>query len=90
MVEDSEAVIVTLEVPGLDHDDVDVTLSGNRLTIRGERRHQRAGAEPNVSRVRRAYCSFERSVTLPCRIDDDLVEATLSKGVLAVRLPKLR
>jgi HSP20 family protein len=88
MLEDSEAFRVTIEVPGMDEDDIDVALSADRLTIRGEKREERERRGRSTYRLQRSREAFRRSVILPCQIDADQVEATLRRGVLTISLPK--
>ena len=75
------------ELPGFSEQDVDITIERNRLTLRGQRKLE----VPEGYRVRRSErgdLAFARSITLPCRVDADGVEATLEHGVLRLRLPK--
>jgi HSP20 family protein len=88
MVEDSEGFRVTIEVPGMDREDIDVTLSGDRLTVRGEKREEEEHRSGRSYRLQRSIEGFRRSVVLPCDIDAHEVEAALRRGVLTIRLPK--
>jgi HSP20 family protein len=88
MVEDDEGFRVTVEVPGMDEEDIDVALAADRLTIRGERREEKVRRGPNAYGLRRSYERFQRSIVLPCPVDAERVEATLRRGVLTVRLPR--
>lgn len=90
MVEDSRRFKVTMELPGIDREDIDLTLSGDRLTIRGERREEEERRGQSTYRLHRSQKAFRRSVVLPCRIAADRVEATLRRGVLTINLPKAR
>lgn len=89
MVENSEGFKVTVELPGMDKDDVKVTLSEGRLVIQGEKREEKEHRGRDVYRVRRSQEAFRRSIILPCRVDPDGVEATLKQGLLAISLPKV-
>jgi HSP20 family protein len=88
--EGKDGIEVTAELPGVEEKDIDVTLSNDVLTIRGEKRTERdeADKEKNWHLVERRYGLFSRSVTLPYQPDSDKVEAKFEKGVLRVRLPK--
>jgi HSP20 family protein len=88
MVEHSEGFTVTMEVPGMDKDDIDVALSADRLTVRGEKRREKEHHGRIVYRLQRSQEAFRRSVVLPCRIEVDQVEATLRRGVLTISLPR--
>lgn len=87
--ETDNAINVRLEVPGLERDDLDLMVEGNTLRIRGEKRYTRDEERRNYHIMERAYGSFQRVIPLPHPIDGDKTEATLSHGVLTVRLPKI-
>jgi HSP20 family protein len=89
VVEDEKEVRVSVELPGLDENDIDVSLSHNTLTISGEKRQEREKTGHNYTWAERSYGSFRRSIPLTCQIDRDKVEANFKKGVLTVSLPKV-
>ena len=76
------------ELPGLDEKDIEVSMDGNELTVRGEkkREHDKKKRDYYVSEV--SYGEFYRSVLLPEGVDREKVKATFKKGVLTVTLPK--
>jgi len=88
--EGKDGIEVTAELPGVEEKDIDLTLSNDVLTIRGEKKSERdeADKDKNWHVVERRYGLFSRSVTLPYQPDSDKVEAKFEKGVLRVRLPK--
>lgn len=88
--EGKDGIEVTAELPGVDEKDLDLTLSNDVLTIRGEKKSERDEADKEKSWhvVERRYGSFTRTVTLPYQPDSDKVEAKFEKGVLRIRLPK--
>jgi HSP20 family protein len=88
--EGKDGLEVTAELPGVEEKDIDVTLSNDVLTIRGEKKSERdeADKDKNWHMVERRYGLFSRSVTLPYQPDPDKVEAKFEKGVLRIRLPK--
>ena len=88
VVETDQEVQVTAELPGLDAQDVDLTLSHNVLTIKGEKKHEHEEKGENYYRTERSYGSFQRSVALPQGVETDDVEAAFDKGVLTVTFPK--
>jgi HSP20 family protein len=86
--ETDEALDVRMDVPGLKPADIDIKVSGNLLTISGERAEKREEKGRTFHRVERRTGSFSRSVTLPCTVREDQIEATYKDGVLNIRLPK--
>lgn len=86
--EDDRAFHVAVELPGLDEDDVSVSLADRRLTISGEKKAEREDNDRNTYRRERAYGSFRRVVDIPGDVDVDNIEARFSKGVLTIDMPK--
>ncbi len=86
--ETKDAYVFSADLPGVKQDDVDVSLTGRRLTISGEREEERKGEDERWFAYERSYGSFSRSFTLPEGIDADNVQAELKDGVLRVTLPK--
>jgi HSP20 family protein len=88
-VEDKEKeLVVTAELPGLDSKDFEVTLSGDVLTITGEKKDTREEKQGGGHYVERRFGAFARSVRLPFEAGDQKVEADYDKGVLTIRVPK--
>jgi HSP20 family protein len=88
VIESSNAVVVRLEIPGVEKEDCDISIEGNTLYIRGERRFDREHVSDTYYVMERAYGSFERSIPLPRNVDSDAAEATYKNGVLTLMLPK--
>lgn len=88
--ETPKEVVVKAEVPGMEKEDIDVSLEGKILTIRGERKTEHEEKEENVHRLERKYGSFLRSIELPVDVDPEKVSATYKKGVLKLKLPKIK
>lgn len=90
MEETDKEYKVSAELPGWDEKDIDVTLSGDTLTIKGEKKEEsEEGKEGSEGyRYQSRYGSFHRSVRLPAEVDRDKVEAACERGVLTVTLPK--
>lgn len=86
--ETEQAYMVTAELPGIDQKDIELDLRDNALTIRGEKREERAEAERGRSYTERSFGRFERTVPFPAEIDADRVEARCENGVLRITLPK--
>ena len=88
VAEDDKAYKVTAEMPGMEEKDIDVTVTGDMLVIKGEKRQESEQKDKNYHMTERSYGSFRRSFALPEAVDRDNIAADLSKGVLTVTLPK--
>ena len=88
--ETPEAYVVELEVPGLQQDDLDVQVQGERLVVRGERRPAGHGRPERFHRMERSYGPFSRSFTFAEPVDAERVTAQLKDGLLRLELPKAR
>jgi HSP20 family protein len=88
--ETDKEIEVTAEMPGLERKDVEVSLEDNILTIRGEKKIEEEKSDKKKSRhlVERSYGLFYRMLELPPGIDPASVLATMSKGVLKIKIPK--
>ena len=80
--------VVKAELPGLDAKDVNVSLSGDLLTIKGEKKNEEEEKDEHHYCVERYSGSFQRSFQLPASVKGDKVEAIFDKGVLKVTIPK--
>ena len=79
---------IRAELPGVSEKDVNVSVTDNRLTIKGEK-HQEAETDgKNYHRVERRYGSFQRSFTLPRHVETDAIKAQFTDGVLTLEIPK--
>jgi HSP20 family protein len=88
VTEDDKAYKITAELPGLEEKNIDVTLLGDTLTLKGEKSYEKDEQDKNRHMSERAYGSFERSFALPDGVDRDKIAASLEKGVLTISLPK--
>lgn len=86
--ETEREMIVRAELPGVDEEDVDVTLSGDVLTIKGEKRYEHENGDNERRYVERHFGSFARSLRLPFEAWDQDVAADMKNGVLTVTIPK--
>jgi len=86
VVDSDKDVLIAAELPGLDEKDVEVSVSDDVLTIRGEKKAQIDDQERHFSE--RYYGRFERVIPLPFEVEDERAEATFENGVLTVTLPK--
>ena len=87
--ESKDNFIIKAELPGMDASDVNVSVSGNVLTIKGEKKKEEEEKDEHHYRAERYYGSFQRSFQLPASVQADKVEAAFEKGVLKVTLPKV-
>ena len=87
--ERADAYVVTVEIPGVTADEVEITMEDGRLTIQGERRAAREAAGDKIHRSERGHGVFRRSVTLPSsHVSEGRTEASARDGVLQILVPK--
>jgi len=80
---------VRAEVPGIDKNDIDITLTEGLLTIKGEKKYENEEKSENFHRRESCYGSFARSFRLSSEIENDKIEANYKDGVLKITLPKM-
>lgn len=83
-------VIVKAEIPGVDPKDIEVTICGDSLTIKGERKKEEEQKDENYHRIERSYGAFARTLKLPAEVDQDKAEAVYKDGILKLTLPKIK
>jgi len=88
VAETKDAMMVTAELPGVEAKDIGIELTGDLLTLKGEKEKRTEEKEERYHRVERTYGAFLRSVRLPMAVDGSKVTATFKNGVLVVTLPK--
>lgn len=88
MAESDGSIEVAVDLPGVDEKDIEVTINGDVLTIRGEKKTETEENKKDYHLVERSYGSFQRSVRLPAGIDPEKVTAKFDKGVLRIALEK--
>jgi len=86
--EDHNEIVVKADLPGIKQEDIDIELTGETLTIKGERKFEDTQRKDNYLRVERSYGNFQRSFTVGVPIDQDKIKASFNSGVLEVHLPK--
>ncbi|HVM99164.1 MAG TPA: Hsp20/alpha crystallin family protein [Caulobacteraceae bacterium] len=87
LAETKDGLELTIELPGLEEKDVDVSVSDGILTVSGEKKFETEQKEKTYQFVERSYGSFSRSIGLPSGVTPDQIKATMSKGVLKVTVP---
>lgn len=89
VTEDEKELRVTAELPGMDEKDIDISLTKDALTIRGEKKEEYEEKEgKNSYYTERSYGSFQRTIPLTVAVDEDKIDASFKKGLLTIRLPK--
>jgi len=88
LYEEKDDIVVKAELPGMEKDNIEVNLSGNRLTIKGEKKEEEEVKKEGYYRSERSYGSFLRTLELPAEVQADKVKAAFQNGVLEIRLPK--
>ena len=81
-------LVVKADLPDVNEKDIDIRVENNLLTVRGERKFERAVSEENYLRVERTYGTFSRSFSLPNTVNPEAIQAGYKNGVLTVNLPK--
>jgi HSP20 family protein len=88
ITEDAAAYKMTAELPGMSEKEIEVVVSGDMLTLKGEKRAEKEQKEKNFYLSERSYGSFQRSFYVPEGVDRDKIAADFSKGVLTITMPK--
>lgn len=88
VTETEKAYEVSVELPGIEEKDIELTLADGVLTLKGEKKVDREQKEKGRVHIERSFGSFQRSLSLPSDVDEDKVEAAFKNGVLTVTLPK--
>jgi HSP20 family protein len=86
--ETESAVEVSMDIPGMEAKDIDIQVNANVLTVSGERKEEREEKGKTYHRVERRVGAFSRSVTLPCPVKEEAVDAQYKNGILTIKLPK--
>ena len=88
VTEDDTSFKLSAELPGMAENDIQVALSGDRLTIRGEKRQDKEEAKSGHHLTERSYGEFQRAFTLPDGVDGEKIAAAFANGILTVTVPK--
>lgn len=89
VAEHDDELVVTVDLPGFEKDDIDVSLSEQTLTISGDYGYEGGEDESEYLYRERRHGSMRRSIHLPAEVDEDGIEATYTNGVLTITLPKV-
>ena len=92
ITEDKRMITVTAELPGVSEKDIDIALRDDQLTIKGEKRSEHEENKESeghvLHRTERSYGAFQRTLTLPYRVEPEQIAATFKEGVLRITIPK--
>lgn len=89
ITETENEIVISAELPGVDEDDVEVSLSHGQLTIKGEKKHELETKDESCYRMERSCGSFQRLLDLPCDVNEDESSAEFKKGILTITLGKV-
>ncbi len=88
--ETKDAIVLKVEVPGIEIDDVTLEIKENVLTLKGERKLKKNKDNDHYHRMECSYGIFQRACTLPTAVDKDKVKANLKDGILEIVVPKIK
>lgn len=86
--ETQDKFVITMELPGVSPDDVDISVEDSSLVVRGERKFYSEQDEEAFLRIERRFGEFTRSLTLPSTADAESIQASFDQGVLKIEVPK--
>ncbi|MBW2078784.1 MAG: Hsp20/alpha crystallin family protein [Deltaproteobacteria bacterium] len=90
LFESGENLIIRAEIPGINPEDLDISVTEDRMHIKGEMKQESVDESDTYHRVERRYGSFSRDIQLPCRVMKEEVEATYKEGILTIVMPKCK
>ena len=90
VVDREKELVVRAELPGVEKEDVKVTIAGDRLLIEAEREFEEEDEKEDFYRHEMGYGKLMRTVALPVEVDSEKIHADLKEGILKVTLPKIR
>ncbi len=88
LFESDQHFILKAELPEVEHDDIELRIDDDRVTLRGERHLKEAVDDKQFLRMERSYGPFHRTLDLPTTVDEDAIKAEFKKGILTVVMPK--
>ncbi|MFO8240258.1 MAG: Hsp20/alpha crystallin family protein [Dissulfuribacterales bacterium] len=86
--ETKDSLIVKAEIPGMESKDIDVSLCGDLLTIKGEKKQKTEEKKENYHRIETHYGAFSRTIRVPVSVNSEKIKASYDNGVLKITLPK--
>jgi len=88
IIERPDTLVVTAELPGVEKDNIDISVQENRLTISGKITKNKEEKKEDFYYSERSYTSYSRAIDIPCEVKADKITAALKNGILTVTLPK--
>lgn len=88
MFDKKDEIVVKADIPGVDKENIIISLSDNMLTIKGEMKKEEEVKEEDYYYAERSYGGFSRTLNLPTKVQADKVKASFKNGILEIRLPK--
>jgi len=88
LLESEDSLAAEVEVPGINPDDINISVSPDSLTVTGEKKQEPGAQEKNYHVMERAYGRFSRSIALPTAVNPDRVEARYKDGILRITMGK--
>lgn len=89
VIDRDNEVVIKAEVPGVKKEDIQISMSGNRMTIKGESKHEEKEERGDYYRCELSRGAFSRTITLPADVDDAKAKAEMHDGMLEITLPKV-
>jgi len=86
--EDADDIVIKADLPGMKKENIDVNISGNTVTISGEKKKEEKVEKKNYYSTERSYGSFTRTFRIPTEVQADKAKASFKDGVLELRVPK--
>lgn len=88
MYDNKDEIVVKAEVPGVDKNNINISLSDNMLTIKGEMKKEEETKEEDYYYSEREYGSFTRVLNLPAKVNEKKIKASFKDGILEIHMPK--
>jgi len=88
VTESEKEIKIAAELPGIDEKDIDVSVTRDTLTIKGEKKEEKEEDGKDYYRMERSYGSFCRTIPLPVEVDTEKISASYKKGILNIKIPK--
>ena len=88
MLDKKDEIVVKADIPGVDKENINISLTDNTITIKGEMKKEEEVKEEDYYYAERSYGSFSRTLNLPTKVQPDKVKASFKNGILEVHLPK--